>query len=145
MKPKQPIYLRFGDWPEDERSTNYITKQKELGVSVVPTHYDAALGSWLYDLYDGQGGNRDNEERSLLYSSWLLEQRPAYLVTGEEVGRGSGGEPVLRSVQIVGYLILVFDNFSLVPRLASISKVAWETLQALRGNYPTITLMRGTV
>lgn len=91
------VYIRFGDIPENERSFNHTDNCHEDGVSVyaaevaaVPAESDAPgmfvpVGQKLQQII-------------------MLAQRDTYLVTGDEVGRGVDGEPVLRDVEIVAEL-----------------------------------------
>ncbi len=88
--PKQPVYLRIGDWHSSERSRNYARGETEAGVSV-------------YDI--GQDGNPvvgDGEWTAQDLADRLSSEAPKYLVQGEYVGVGGDGEPLLRNVRIVG-------------------------------------------
>jgi hypothetical protein len=92
--PNDDVYIRFGDIPEDERSYNSADDCYEDGVSVyaaeiesVPAESDAAgmfvpVGSKTLQII-------------------MLAQRDTYLVTGERVGTGVDGEPLLRDVEVV--------------------------------------------
>lgn len=94
VDPGDDVYVRFGDLPENERSYNNTDDCYEDGVSVyaaevesVPQESDAAgmfvpVGSKTLQII-------------------MLAQRDTYLVTGDEVGTGVDGEPLLRDVEIV--------------------------------------------
>jgi hypothetical protein len=87
----ETVYVRFGDLPKSGRSWNWLTKEWERGVSV----YEAII--------------RDGKPLLILPSPALpvaqsvchCLQRPAYRVTGDVVGRGGDGEPVLANVRII--------------------------------------------
>lgn len=100
-------YIRFGNIPENEVSgiwCDNIKVGEEKGVSV----YDAVMiaGQWRillpfplkkevgFDLYNFIGGT-ENEGEHL----------PMYLVQGDEVGKGSTNEPLLKNVKIIEKLI----------------------------------------
>lgn len=101
-------YIRFGNIPENEVSSIWrsgIKNGEEKGVSV----YDAAMidGQWrvilpfplkkeaCFDLYYFiQGTECDGSEHL-----------PMYLVQGDEVGRGTTNEPILKNVRIIKKLM----------------------------------------
>jgi hypothetical protein len=132
---KKRIYLRFGAWPKEERSANYVNDENEWGVSVYPARYNAEQGCWEYDTADSA--------YHIAYGGMaqILWRRPVYLVTGDEVGRGQDGEPLLRNVRIVGYCVVVCrggpGNQALIP----VSKSVWQALQALRGDGRFVALI----
>jgi len=91
------VYVRFGDIPEDERSYNHTDECYEDGVSVyaaevesVPSASDAA----------GMFVPVGSKTLQIL----MLAHRDTYLVTGDRVGTGVDGEPLLRDVEIVAEL-----------------------------------------
>lgn len=98
-------YIRFGEIPENEVSGIYCGEVKvgeEKGVSV----YDAVEidGEWRvvlpnpllkevgFDLYNFISNTKHLVE---------TERRPMYLVQGDEIGRGSTNEPLLKNITIV--------------------------------------------
>ena len=99
-------YIRFGNIPENEVSGVWcddIKVGEEKGVSV----YDAVMidGQWRVvlpfplnkktvglDLYNFIGGKENGDF-------------PMYLVQGDEVGKGSTNEPLLKNVKIIKKLI----------------------------------------
>jgi len=91
------VYVRFGDIPDGEQSYNSTDDCYEDGVSVyaaevasVPAESDAA----------GMFVPVGSKTLQIL----LLAHRDTYLVTGEEVGTGVDGEPLLRDVEIIATL-----------------------------------------
>lgn len=89
----EDVYIRFGDIPDDEYSTNYIDDQKEAGVSV----YAATVEGVLPDT--------DVPAKFVPYGPKILQtilllKRDTYLVTGNEVGHGTDGEPLLRNIDV---------------------------------------------
>jgi hypothetical protein len=79
----QAGYIRFGNLPEDGRSTNKVTGEKEIGVSV----YRAKFYENGYKVeipWYSQG----------TYHS-ISDRRPIYRVWGEVIGAGSDGEPCI--------------------------------------------------
>lgn len=77
----EPVYLRFGLW--SARSKNWFTGEQEKGLSV----YRATVKDGIL-----------TPEDEICY---MCEGRLAFPVTGEEVGRGSDGEPLLRNVKLL--------------------------------------------
>ena len=98
-------YIRFGDIPENEVSCIWrdtIKVGEEKGVSV----YEAVMieGQWRvllpfpikkevgFDLYNFIGGVKNGNI-------------PMYLVQGDEVGKGTTNEPLLKNVKIIQKLL----------------------------------------
>lgn len=122
------VYLRFGKWPEDERSHNNVMGWKEDGVSVYdldhhgePKDPDEHMGRWHehdescgpecdLDSYNEDYGNDTGEEmrgrvhraERNRYNGTDRISDTGHLVTGDEVGVGHDGEPLLRNVKRVG-------------------------------------------
>jgi len=93
----QDLYVRFGDIPDDERSYNSADDCYEDGVSV----YDAAVES-VPPESDADAMFVPVGPKTL--QILMLAQRDTYLVTGDRVGTGVDGEPVLRNVETVAEL-----------------------------------------
>ena len=101
-------YIRFGFIPENERSKNFLNGGKlEAGVSVFDMDGDVPLIQ-----NDAQLENlscrtveifRDKSRNSWFYDSAEDEaaKNAMHIVTGDEVGRGCAGEPLINSVKIV--------------------------------------------
>lgn len=88
------VYIRFGDVPEAERSTNHIDGSEEAGVSVYAA--EATVSNPEADvnaMYVPVG--------TKLQQILFLARRDTYLVTGDEVGTGTDGEPLLHDVEVV--------------------------------------------
>jgi len=84
-------YLRFGDLPKNGKSRNHLTGVTEQGVSV----YECVLMNGKYKLI-----MPDLTYSACVSLSGVLD-RPCYLVSGALIGRGSDGEPLLRSPVII--------------------------------------------
>ena len=95
---KKPLYIRFGDVPSNETSKIYrgeVEIGEENGVSVYPAfelNGNVVLGLTL-----------PITKTTLYTQQHLLEydNRPCYLVTGDFVGKGSDGEPLINNVKIL--------------------------------------------
>lgn len=89
-------YLRFGDIPASGLSNIWLRDEiigQELGVSV----YDAALmaDGWHVILPKPITRNVINTLYGL-----LAQKKPVYILSGEEVGIGTDGEPLLKDPRI---------------------------------------------
>lgn len=122
------VYLRFGDWPDDERSRNNVTGHREDGVSVYdldrhgnPEDPDAGLNRYHehdedcepdcdLDSWDEDYGNDTGDEmRGRVQRAEYNRRRGSdhagetgHLVKGDMVGIGHDGEPLLNNVRRVG-------------------------------------------
>lgn len=92
--PQYTAYLRFKDLPRGGRSRNYATGQLEDGVSCYGLEWDVLGRCW-------EAVGCSNPYQYIL-NSMRGDEVPAYIVTGERVGTGSDGEPIIRNAQIVG-------------------------------------------
>ena len=95
------LYIRFGDIPENEQSNkkqNFTTIGKEDGVSC----YNVTE---LNDKYVPIIPIPCTEDTLCTIDYCLLEsskgERPVFLISGDLVGRGIEGEPLLRNITIV--------------------------------------------
>lgn len=122
------VYLRFGHWPEDERSENYVTGGKEEGVSVYDLdhrgdpmdpdpdmnrghHHDEGCESgcdldwgnsdYGNDTHDEMNGRVNRAEKGRR-NDYDLPHQTAHLVKGKMVGIGHDGEPLIQNVKRVG-------------------------------------------
>ena len=105
LKEKQgeqkPLYIRFGDIPNNEKSKIYRGEEEigeENGVSVYPafeSNGDIVIGLTF-----------PITRTSLHTQQHLLEydNRPCYLVSGDCVGKGIDGEPLIRNICIIKQL-----------------------------------------
>lgn len=110
MERKQ-LYVRFGDIPSNEKSKIYRGEEEigyENGVSVYPAfelNGNIVLGLTL-----------PITMTTLYTQQHLLEydNRPCYLVSGDYVGKGTDGEPLIRNISIIkrlyNYRIKEFEN-----------------------------------
>lgn len=78
-----PCYIRFGKLPKGGRSRNHITGELEAGVSVYPAA--KVSDGYIVDMRGIDAGS----------GLFIVQGRDAYLVTGDVVGMGSDGEPLL--------------------------------------------------
>lgn len=85
----KPCYVRFGKLPPNGRSRNHADGTLEEGVSVF--HGERLPSGEARPL-----PNTNQELGSLL----SLFTRDLYIVTGEEIGTGSDGEPLIRNARI---------------------------------------------
>lgn len=95
----KPLYIRFGDIPKNEKSKVYngeIEIGTEKGVSVYPAFEDSEGNIVL-------GLSLPITKTSLYTQQHLLEydNRACYLVSGDYVGKGTDGEPLLRNIKII--------------------------------------------
>lgn len=92
--PAHPLYVRFGQPPKSGRSKNYVTGRYEAGVSAYRAEIDRADAVIRF------------APDAVLPGTLIgyAGRKPAYLLIGEEVGRGSDGEPLLRRVRVVASL-----------------------------------------
>jgi hypothetical protein len=92
-------YIRFGKWPENERSRNGINGELEEGVSVYHVNFDLDEGRWAIE------SSVDEATITGTMSSLFYDKpyRPIYLVQGDEheYAMGSDGEPLLRNVRLI--------------------------------------------
>jgi hypothetical protein len=124
----RPTYVRFGDWPADERSMNHITGHKEEGVSVydldkhgdpMDPDYDMDRGQHHEgcepdcDYWDHDEDNTEFHDDTADMLRGHLEDcrrghntspdRRAHLVQGDYVTHGHDDEPVLNHLKTVGH------------------------------------------
>lgn len=85
------MYVRFCKVPQDEKSWNFMRNSKEIGVSV-------------FKADDNGMPILENTEQAK--SLWARLHRRHYLVTGDVVGTGQDGEPLLQNVKVVHRLHL---------------------------------------
>lgn len=93
----EKTYLRIGIVPKNEESFNYLTKQNENGVSVFELKDGKPVLNNL-QLVDSYAGRSDSQ---------------AFIVTGEEIGIGNDGEPLLKNVKYISKIDTDFEKNSL--------------------------------
>lgn len=89
------MYIRFCKVPQDEKSWNFMRNRKEEGVSV-------------FKADENNIPILENAEQAK--SLWARLNRRHYLVTGDIVGTGQDGEPLLKNVKVVRRLRLDRTN-----------------------------------
>ena len=92
------VYVRFGDIPTDGKSKVYKSGEvvkEELGVSV----WNCAFANGVP--YPILLTNFISETALADYISHLFGNRKVYLVTGDVVGTGTVGEPLLNNVTVI--------------------------------------------
>jgi len=94
---EQDLYIRFGDIPDDERSWNSTEECYEDGVSVYPAEIESVPPESNADAMFLPSGPKTLQ-------IFFLAFRDTYLVTGDRVGTGIDGEPVLQDVETVAEL-----------------------------------------
>lgn len=103
---KTGLYLRFGHWPKNERSFSGAGGYHEDGVSA----YDLDRKGEPQIGWEGENGNDPEEEmqgrvhraESSRANNRDDRDHAGHLVTGEHVGTGYDGEPLLRNVKRAG-------------------------------------------
>jgi hypothetical protein len=103
----QTFYIRFNDLPKNRRSKNHATGQFEKGVSCYRATFDVNTETFKF-VEDGTDAGAA--------IAYVFEQAPVYLLTGEQVGKGSDGEPVLKNVSIVSKLAYDVDRDGYVKK-----------------------------
>lgn len=101
MPTGQP-HLRFGLWPEDERSRNHVTGHKEEGVSTyeLHPHTNEPVDPDPHMQSDGAEWAHDGMQNRV--RDFHRERLSGYEVTGRFAGIGHDGENLLRGVQKLG-------------------------------------------
>lgn len=101
--PVKDAYLRFGELPQSGKSTNWATGESEGGVSCYALAWDIVNAQYTLS---GTG---------LLGAliSYTMQGVQPYIITGEEVGKGSDGEPILKNVKIVGSAVNTRDGWNI--------------------------------
>lgn len=99
-------YIRFGMWPKDERSQNFINYKQgdtpvyEAGVSAYHGHYDIEHDRWAIDVAEVY-----DEAVSGTMQTLISGKRTIYLVQGTEISElGADGEPLLHDVRLIATL-----------------------------------------
>lgn len=85
---QESIFLRFGLWPSNEKSQNFLTFHYEEGVSCYPARIDKYGCATIDKTYPF------NDD---MYKA--IRGRKVYPVLGVVVGKGSDGEPLVRNVK----------------------------------------------
>lgn len=91
--PGEAVFARFGDLPKGGRSKDHASDRMEKGVS--------AYRAKLLPIGDGDVVSLDLRTNQEEVGNLFLRDRPLYLVSGDEVGVGADGEPVLANAKKV--------------------------------------------
>lgn len=98
---KGRYFVRFGRWPEGERSQNFLASRLagrpvfEDGVSAYDATFDLATGRWDIQTVDDDAVMGTMQE--LIYGS-----RDIFLIQGDVLpGGGADGEPLLHHVRLI--------------------------------------------
>ena len=96
---QEQLYIRFGEIPTDEKSKIYqgeVEVGRENGVSVYPA-FETSDGDIVLGL------NLPVTKTTLYTQQHLLEydNRPCYLLSGEYIGKGTDGEPLIKNARII--------------------------------------------
>jgi len=105
-KKQKTVYVRFGEWRPNETSFNYASGGVEVGVSVFEAISQGdRFRVLLDDEHDPDGRQLDTffgwAERISSQSRRMVKQTPIFIVSGDYVGVGYDGEPLLKKLKIV--------------------------------------------
>lgn len=103
----QNNFVRFGQWPENERSVVRVTDDEsyEEGVSVFETNWNSKVKKWeIWAQAYGIGSHDPVATLQAYVTKMKMGAMPAFLVTGDVVGTGHDREPVLRNVRKIKQL-----------------------------------------
>lgn len=92
----EALYIRWGTPPRSGRSRNYATGELEGGISVYAAEWNPGTDCIEFAEDGALGGT------GLGYV--LSGRTDVYLLTGDEIGRGSDGEPLLTDVRVLSRL-----------------------------------------
>lgn len=112
------MYLRFGEIPENEQSINWwkvrLADQEDFSWTYREYGYEYALdcirnldealedGVSVFELDENGTPVLENDALRTTYESYLSRKdRKAYIVDGDEVGKGADNEPLLKNVRII--------------------------------------------
>ena len=102
---KRKLYIRFGEIPKNGRSSVYKYNtfiKYEMGISV----YDACKihGKWHVVL-----PLNINKDTICTYEKFRIYCKThVYLVSGEKIGIGNDGEPLIKNVKILKDLTIIY-------------------------------------
>ena len=91
------LYLRFKDLPDGERSGIYNCEGEKIGEELGVSCYRGVLiNNEVYIIMPHKATNT----YYFLIDQYNNHEIPLYVITGNEIGLGSDGEPVLINVKI---------------------------------------------
>ena len=97
-------FIRFGEIPADERSRIHRNGELIVGIECGVSVYDAVKirGEWKAVLPNPCTECTVDTMHGILLSNVNNEStKKAYIVTGDIVGYGSDGEPLIRNIRVV--------------------------------------------
>lgn len=94
------VYIRFNDLPKRGKSQNFATGKLERGVSCY-----AAVWDYISGCYKRTGSGLDGA-----MIAYVLSGAPIYLISGNEVAKGSDGEPIVHDAKILASLVFCADK-----------------------------------
>ena len=106
-RTRAPLYVRFGDLPDNGASSTWRRMWRSTGrrenARLLAGDFEAGVscfrGRRVEGGYEVLPGSVD---QAAMFRTLKRQERPAYLVEGEEIGVGAGFEPVLKDARIVG-------------------------------------------
>jgi hypothetical protein len=106
VKKQETVYVRIGKWRQDETSFNYAAGGVEAGVSVFEAIPEGdRFKVLLDDEHDPDSRQLDTllgwAQRISSQAHRMVEQTPIFIVSGDYVGIGYDGEPLLRGLKVV--------------------------------------------
>ena len=109
-------YLRFGEIPENEKSINWykvsLDDQRDFSWALENYGYKDALrqirnldevledGVSAFEIDENNNPILSTEELKNTYNSYT-GNRKSYLVEGDEIGRGTDGEPLIVNIKVL--------------------------------------------
>jgi hypothetical protein len=108
LDPRNEVFIRFGRPPKSGKSLNHLTGEYERGISVYRGKLNPETG--VYDFAPGSGSGE-----GLL--PLLIGGKKPYLVSGEYIGIGSDGEPLLKNAEITHTLKIVKEGYIIVKKI----------------------------
>lgn len=127
---KMTKYLRFGEIPENGKSKIWRGEEcigEEEGVSVYEIKYDKEKN--IFSVCLPFPFHRDTLDTLCVLTKY--DNRPCYTVTGEYVGKGTDGEPLISNVQIEEEFPKIISDEKMEQMGEEISKVAVDTINKM--------------
>lgn len=125
-EPEMTKYLRFGDIPENGKSKIWRGEEcvgEEEGVSVYEIKFDKDKHISICLPFPF---HRDTLDTLTVLTKY--DNRPCYIVTGEYVGKGTDGEPLISNVQIEEEFPKIISDEKMEQMGEQISKAAVDNI-----------------
>lgn len=107
LDASKEIYIRFGRPPKGGRSLNHATGEYERGVSVYRGEYNPETNKIGFAPGSGSGAG---------VIPLILGGKTPYIISGQEVGFGADGEPLLKNAKITHTLSGDIEGYSVKKR-----------------------------